>query len=131
MPNVRLHPARSNSLLSGWSPSTVYEVLHRPLYRGEVVWNKTRKRDALKARPPSPRALRSRVGCDSTRPDLRIVSDEVWQAAQARLTRSSGTKLAAASSRMATGCSARRDIDSQYWLSGFARCGTCGGTRRP
>lgn len=31
---------------AGWSPSTIYEILHRPLYRGEIVWNKTRKRDA-------------------------------------------------------------------------------------
>ena len=31
---------------SGWAPSSVREVLHRPLYRGEVIWNKTRKRDS-------------------------------------------------------------------------------------
>ena len=31
---------------SGWAPSSVREVLHRALYRGEIVWNKTRKRDA-------------------------------------------------------------------------------------
>src|ERR1700730_9191015 len=25
---------------AGWSRSTVYEILYRPLYCGEVVWNK-------------------------------------------------------------------------------------------
>ena len=29
----------------GWAPSSIREVLHRPLYRGQVVWNRTRKRD--------------------------------------------------------------------------------------
>ncbi len=28
----------------GWSPSSVREILYRPLYRGEVVWNRSKKR---------------------------------------------------------------------------------------
>ena len=31
----------------GWCASSVREILHRPLYRGEIVWNKTRKRNTL------------------------------------------------------------------------------------
>jgi DNA invertase Pin-like site-specific DNA recombinase len=30
---------------AGWAPSTVNDLLHRTLYRGEVIWNRTRKRD--------------------------------------------------------------------------------------
>ena len=30
----------------GWAPSIVREVLLRPLSRGEIVWNQTRKRDS-------------------------------------------------------------------------------------
>jgi site-specific DNA recombinase len=30
---------------SAWAPSSVLEVLHRDLYRGVIVWNKTRKRN--------------------------------------------------------------------------------------
>jgi len=60
---------------SGWSTSTVYEVLHRPLYRGEVVWNKTRKRDAEGKTAVSSRPESEWLRLD--RPDLRIVSDEV------------------------------------------------------
>jgi hypothetical protein len=30
---------------SAWSPSSVNELLSRPLYRGEIVWNQSRKRD--------------------------------------------------------------------------------------
>ena len=28
-----------------WAPSSVREILHREMYRGRRVWNKTRKRD--------------------------------------------------------------------------------------
>lgn len=27
---------------TAWAPASVREVLYRPLYRGEIVWNKTR-----------------------------------------------------------------------------------------
>ena len=30
---------------AGWAPSSIREILFRPLYRGDVVWNRTRKRD--------------------------------------------------------------------------------------
>jgi hypothetical protein len=58
------------------------------------------------------------------RPDLRIVSDEAWKAAHARL-RGIRARLETA---QGTRPGVRRDIDSKYLLSGFARCGTCGGT---
>ena len=103
---------------AGWSPSTIYEVLHRDVYRGHLVWNKTRKRDAagrtaVTARPES-EWLRS------DRPELRIVSDDLWNAVHARL---------GARRQFVRGQAVRpgRDIESKYLLSGFARCGTCGG----
>jgi hypothetical protein len=30
----------------GWSQSSVRDVLYRDLYHGEIVWNRTKKRDA-------------------------------------------------------------------------------------
>ena len=30
---------------NGWAPSSVREVLYRPLYRGQIVWNRTQKRN--------------------------------------------------------------------------------------
>ena len=29
---------------AGWGTSSIYEVLHRPLYIGEVRWNQTKRR---------------------------------------------------------------------------------------
>ncbi len=106
---------------SGWSPSTVYEVLHRPLYRGEVVWNKTRKRDPEGKTNAMPRPESEWLRLD--RPELRIVSEKTWQAVHARL-RGRRTILATAGGRPRQ----LHDIDSKYLLSGFARCATCGGT---
>src|SRR5262249_13172661 len=40
-PSPRAQQGRAN----GWCASSIREVLHRSLYRGEIVWNKTRKRN--------------------------------------------------------------------------------------
>ncbi len=103
---------------SGWSPSTVYEVLHRPLYRGDVVWNKTKKRGTdgkidVTTRPKAEWLTRH----DDA---LRIIAEDVWGAVHERFTR----RLA----RIEPGRRAVRDLTtSKYLLSGFARCATCGG----
>jgi site-specific DNA recombinase len=94
----------------------VREVLHRPLYRGEVIYNKTRKRDERGQTAVSARPEAEWLRIDW--PELRIVSEEAWNAAHARLSRIR-TLLVTASGRPLGG--RRRDVDSQYWLSGFAR----------
>jgi site-specific DNA recombinase len=102
---------------AGWAGSSVREVLLRPLYRGEIVWNQTRKRDrwGLSRRAGRPAGDWLRVPA----PDLQIVSDELWTAAQAR--------FAERQRKFGGGTGRRQDIDSPYLLSGFARCGQCGG----
>ena len=55
-------------------------------------------------------------------PELRIVSDALWDAAQARFTRTRMTVTTTQGPRAIV----RRDIGSRYLLSGFARCATCG-----
>jgi site-specific DNA recombinase len=106
---------------AGWSPSTIYEILHRPLYRGEVVWNKTRKRDAEGKTAATARPEAEWLHVD--RPELRIVSDEVWQAAHRRLdaARAQYDRVTHGQRRP------HRDRDSKYLLTGFGRCAVCGG----
>lgn len=100
----------------GWAPSSVREILHRELYRGVVVWNRTKKRDRWGQqrqhdRPDSEWMRRPA-------PELRIVGDDVWQAAHARV-RGIREHLATVSG-VAAG--ARRHL-----LAGFARCSICRG----
>lgn len=101
---------------AGWSPSSVYEVLHRRLYLGEIVYNQTRKRDRWgqhrqHARPES-------EWLKIPAPELRIVSDDEWAAAHARLQGARSTVVGVR----------QRDRESKYLLSGLARCGCCGGS---
>jgi site-specific DNA recombinase len=107
---------------AGWSPSTIYEVLHRPLYRGEVQWNKTKKRDAWGRVGATPRPASDWVS--SQVEELRIVSDELWEAAHARL-RGIRSRFASTQGDRPV---IRRDVDSKHLLSGFARCASCGGS---
>lgn len=106
-----------------WAPSSVREALYRDLYRGEIVWNRSRKRDtwgvAKQRRRPESEWIRVPA------PELRIVGDEQWNAAHARLDATRQTYLRSTGGRLwgrpASGLAAK------YLLSGLARCGVCGG----
>ena len=100
---------------AAWVSSSVRAVLRRPLYRGEIVWNQTRKREgwgqANRRQRSAEEWLRLEV------PSLRIVSPELWTAADvARARREKQYAVGGRSHRA-----------SIYLLSGFARCAQCGG----
>src|SRR5262249_9792261 len=83
---------------TGGAHSTIHEVLHRDLYRGEPVWNKTRKRDSWGqvkqvARPEADWIRRSA-------PALRIVSDALWQEVHRRLGQKRESYLRATGGRL-------------------------------
>jgi hypothetical protein len=98
-----------------WVNSSVREVLLRPLYRGEIVWNQTRKRDSWGVARRTGRASDAWLRVPA--PELRIITDELWMAAHSRFTER----------QQKYGQRRRMDIDSLYLLSGFARCAACGG----
>ena len=99
------------------------EVLHRDLYRGIVTWNKTKKRDASGDVAPVAE-VRRQHWVRTYREDLRIVTDEQWEAAHALIRKARSLVQHADRTR---GRIARRDYDSNYLLTGFVRCDTCGG----
>ncbi len=104
-----------------WAPSSVRTVLFNPLYKGEVVWGRTKKRDAWGRRKESARAV---TEWSVTKVEqLRIVSDEVWASAHEVL---QGKEKTFGFKRG----SPRRPaaLDSKYLLTGFVQCGVCGGT---
>ena len=107
----------------GWAPSSVREVLYRPLYRGEIVWNRTRKRNrwgqvSQQNRPESDWLTRPA-------PELRIVPEGLSKAVDARLTSNKTRYLRTTGGRLWG--RPRSGVDSKYLLVGFATCGTCGG----
>ena len=108
---------------SSWGPSSVHEVLRRPLYRGEIVWNRTRKRDRWGQHRQSMREGAEWLHVDA--PSLRIVPEAVWLKVHERL-----SLIKNHLEQMSGGTIGRRarDVESHYLLPGFARCGMCGGT---
>jgi site-specific DNA recombinase len=115
----------------GWAPSAIREILHRPLYRGEIVWNEYQKVERGGTKQRQRRKQEQLIKVDA--PELRILSEEMWQQVQQRLqakqaiySKSSGQE----GNRNSLRGPALRDIESPYLLSGMARCGHCGGPDR-
>src|SRR5690348_703218 len=73
---------------AGWGTTSLAWVLNRELYRGQVIYGKTEKpqRGAKKKvkRPASEWVVREQ-------PELRIISEELWHAAHARIARTRQT----------------------------------------
>jgi site-specific DNA recombinase len=107
----------------GWAPSSVREVLYRELYRGVIVWNKSRKRDQW-----GQHRQRARAEADWLRvaaPHLQVVPDALWDAVHERLAGerrrylrlNNGKLLGRAPGHLAT---------PKYLLSGMLTCAVCG-----
>ena len=104
-----------------WCTASVHSILNRSLYRGEVVYNKTRKRDQWgqkrSTRRPESEWLRHSV------PELRIVDQTLWDAAHARIDEHRRNYLTATKGLRG----GQRRVESKYLLPGMATCGSCGG----
>jgi site-specific DNA recombinase len=107
---------------NAWAPSSVHEVLFRPLYRGEVVWNRTRKRNRWGEKRVADRPELEWLRRDA--PELRIVPEDLWQAAHARIALSRAHYQL---TTKGTRAGRPRDVDSKYLLPGLARCACCNG----
>ena len=66
---------------SGWTPSSVHEILKRPLYVGSILWNRTKKRNQWGEHRQSIRPSNEWMTIPA--PQLRVVSEGVWDAARA------------------------------------------------
>lgn len=108
-----------------WSPSTIHGhagrgtgILNNELYVGRLVWNRLRyikdpETGKRVSRPnPSSEWIVTEV------PHLRIIDENVWQAAKARQVATRHAQKAGGLVR------ARRP---KYLFSGLTRCGVCGG----
>lgn len=107
---------------AAWAPSSVHEVLFRDLYRGLIVWNRSKKRNRWGQHQQTDRPAGDWITVPA--PHLRIIPEGDWLAAHQRI-ESARTEYA----RTTRGCRrvVRRDRESKYLLVGFARCALCGG----
>jgi len=104
----------------GWAPTAIREMLLRDDYRGLVRWNRTQKvhrggTGAQRRRPPEDVVTREA-------PELRIVSDELWEAAHRQLAQRQQAFAPRSAPGTANGPAPRLDQHSRYLLSGLGRC---------
>jgi site-specific DNA recombinase len=103
---------------TAWAHSSVHEVLFRELYRGSIVWNRTRKRNRWGEKEWSDRPATDWLTVEA--PQLRIVDEDLWTTAHGRI----------ASSRQPGGplpVGRPKTREPRYLLTGFARCSCCNG----
>lgn len=112
---------RAGKQYSSWAPTCLRAMLHNELYAGTVIWNRSRW---IKAPGTNRRLRRERPETEwrrAERPDLRVVSQDLWKRVhdrQAWLKETYSTeKRPGLLNRAAVG---------RYLLSGLMRCGVCG-----
>jgi site-specific DNA recombinase len=105
-----------------WCPTGIRAMLKRELYKGEVIWNRTKfeKVPETNRRVARPRDKSEWVRLE--RPDLAIVSSDLWGRVQVRLNRF-GVKASEGRRRGLLS----RAVTSPYLFSGLLKCGDCGG----
>ena len=108
-----------------WAPSSVREILHREMYRGRRVWNKTRKRDTWGQQRQHDRPASDWMTVENEQ--LRVVSDAQWQAAHDRMDarRTAHDRWKRGD---VTGAANGQGVRTRYFLTGFGRCACCGGS---
>ena len=112
----------------GWAPSAIRELLRNPIYRGEYIWNRS---EWVKDHETGKRRRHDRPESEWIRysdESWRIVSDELWNAAQERMNRVSGSIQRRGGGRFVA--PRHRRSACKQLLAGFLECGECGGTFR-
>ena len=104
-----------------WAPSSVREILYRECYRGQLIWNKTKKRDSWGQKRRTDRPATDWLRVDAE--ELRIVPETLWLAAHGQLTKRRENYL-----QQGWRAPDGRGVRQHYLLSGFARCAACGGS---
>ncbi len=117
----KLPPPRGRA--DGWAPTLIRHMLHRPIYKGEVVWGKLTHTDR-----------NGRAGITVTRaeqdwlrqpaPELQIIEDDLWTAVHDRLKAQAGMYLRDRRGKLWG--QADRGKEGRYLLSGLGRCRACG-----
>jgi site-specific DNA recombinase len=108
-----------------WRYGAVQRLLRNERYRGVQIWGQ----HTYERRPgtnrqvcrPLPRSQWQTLD----RPDLRIVSDDLWQRVQARITEIAGAVETQPGRTLMRGRNAA--LHSRHLFSGLMRCAVCGG----
>ena len=121
------HPAAPGAACPGhgaspWTQGTIRRILQNEVYLGKLIWGRV----SYERQPGTNKMVRRaqpRAQWKVTEaPELRIVSDRLWQQVRARETE---IRAGLKGGNLARGRLAGHQ--SKYLFSGFLRCGSCGG----
>lgn len=107
-----------------WKAGAVRKLLKNERFTGLRIWGQTRSERRPGSRQRVQRPVPRSEWRTLERPDLRIVSDELWKAVQTRR-EVVGAVVRQAGSNLMRGKNAA--LHSRHLFSGFMRCGVCGG----
>jgi site-specific DNA recombinase len=113
---------RADRPVPSWCPTAIHAMLRRELYVGRLIWNRSK---FVKSPGTNKRVRRARPRHEwkiLNRPELRIISDELWDSVQSRL---AFTKRVY--SRQGRDGLFNRSASSKYLFSGVIKCAVCGG----
>ncbi len=115
-------PRSTRGPAPGWGKSAVRSILHRRVYAGQFVWNRSEKRDSWGQKAPHARPELEWIRV--AKPELRIVSDADWQAAHTAMARTRATYLRGTRGHL--GGRPINGIESRHVCTGLLQCGACG-----
>jgi site-specific DNA recombinase len=119
----RIPPPHGGNL--GWCPTALRDILHRDLYRGIVLWNRTQTIQCGGTRKQRKRPESEWLRLDA--PELRIISQVLWEQVEGRRARNHRAYLRGGDGRLLSRPTGE-DRRSTYLLSSIAKCVTCGGS---
>ena len=104
-----------------WSASGIKAILGRELYRGKLVYGRTRNRWT----PDGRKKERSDKFVTVARPDLQIIDEPLWRAAHQRMAVANKQYLRVTGGQLYGKPAA--GVAGKQLLSGLLQCGICGG----
>jgi len=109
-----------------WRAGAVKRILRNPKYTGQLIWGRTQQTRRPGSRTKTTRPVPPEQWQTLRRPDLRIVTDQRWDQAQARI-RQTDMLL---NPRRQPGSSLLRgrhpQLHGRALFTGFLQCATCG-----
>ena len=109
-----------------WQYNTVRHVLRNERYRGLLIWGQRASARRPGKRWKVPHQQDREHWLTHERPELRIVSDELWHRVQSRIAEVDGLVRRQAGSNLLRGRQCA--VHARHLFSGVLRCGVCGGT---